>query len=128
MGGCDSSMEYHKNNISKNTIQDLKNTENFSSSSMPLISSSVLPETNDNLIGKNNNSTDKSNPIEDKQYILSYKIAKREDVLKKYIISKKVLGDGATAVVYLAQNSSNQKFALKRIIKEKIIKSSFFAI
>ena len=121
MGTCESSIKYSKTNISRNNTQNLKYSENFSSSSLPSISSSVVPEICDNHIAKKHNSGDRSNPFENKQYILSPKIAKREDITKKYKISKKVLGDGATAIVNLGENSSNVKFAIKRIIKEKIM-------
>ena len=87
MGTCESSIKYSKTNISRNNTQNLKYSENFSSSSLPSISSSVVPEICDNHIAKKHNSGDRSNPFENKQY----------------------------------KNSSNVKFAIKRIIKEKIM-------
>ena len=46
-------------------------------------------------------------------------ISKREDITRKYKISKNILGDGATSLVFAAENSKKEKFAIKRISKEK---------
>ena len=120
MGTCDSSIQNRKL-ISKNNISNnIETSEYFSSSSLPTISSSVFSQKNISHINKKHNSTDKTNPLEDKQYILSERIAKREDITKKYKISKKVLGDGATALVYLAENSNKERVAIKRILKDNI--------
>ena len=116
MGNCDSSIERrHIKNLSINN--DYSN--NFSSPSLPSISSSSK------IIQKNNkrsNSTEKIFPSKSKEYILSENIAKREDISQKYKLSKQVLGDGATSIVYVGEEiSSKKKFAIKRIIKEKIL-------
>ena len=123
MGACDSSIQNRKiipsNHINNNTTTEYSGY--FSSSSLPTISSSVFPQNNNSHISKKHNSTEKTYPLEDKQYILPERIAKREDITKKYKISKTLLGDGATALVYLAENSNKEKFAIKRILKDKII-------
>ena len=122
MGACDSSIQNRKiisnNHINNNTTEY---SGYFSSSSLPSISSSVFPQNNNAHISKKHNSTEKTYPLEDKQYILPERIAKREDITKKYKVSKTILGDGATALVYLAENSNKEKFAIKRILKDKII-------
>ena len=59
------------------------------------------------------------NIYENNKYILPIELAKREDITKKYKISKNILGDGATSLVYSAENLMKEKFAIKRIMKEK---------
>ena len=120
MGTCDSSIQNRKLISKSNISNNIETSEYFSSSSLPTISSSVFSQKNISHINKKHNSTDKTNPLEDKQYILSERIAKREDITKKYKISKKVLGDGATALVYLAENSNKERVAIKRILKDNI--------
>lgn len=116
MGNCDSSIE--RKHISKLSINN-DYSNNFSSPSLPSISSSSK------FIQKNNkrsNSTEKIFPSKNKDYILAENIAKREDISKKYKLSKQILGDGATSIVYVGEEiSSKKKFAIKRIIKEKIL-------
>ena len=118
MGACDSINESRIKKLSKNSF--LKESEAhsyFSSSSLPIISPSVF--TQKLPISKKHKSIDKLNPLNDKKFILPQSIAKREDITHKYTISK-ILGDGATAQVFLGENSSKQKFAIKRIKKDKI--------
>ena len=124
MGNCDSSTENNrlKNKSKLNLTKDYYEfPSNFSSSSLPCINSSYFSHKNYMPNLKKNNSTEKTTPLENKQYFLPERIAKREDITKKYKLSKKVLGDGATSLVYLAENSSKQKFAIKRISKVKIV-------
>ena len=126
MGNCDSSIESMrlKHSSRQNISKDYKVfSSNFSSSSLPSVSSSFnmnqeSQESSHNH--KRNNSIVKNNPLSNKQYLLPERIAKREDITKKYRISKKVIGDGATSLVYLGENKAKEKFALKRIFKEKI--------
>ena len=120
MGSCDSSME---NRIKKKSKLSLSNNlAEFSTNSCPslpnLSSSNFRENYSHNL--KKYNSVQKNNTIQNKQYILPDGIAKREDITKYYRISRKILGDGATSIVYLAENLSKQKFAIKRIPKEKL--------
>ena len=121
MGNCDSSTE--RKHISKLSINNDYST-NFSSPSLPSISSSskIIQKSNINNNNKRSNSTEKKLPSKNKQYILSENISKREDISQKYKLSKQILGDGATSIVYVAEEiSSKKKFAIKRIIKEKIL-------
>ena len=114
MGSCDSSLETLRNSNSKfSVLQDKTDSISDSSSSLPNLSI-------ENQYLKKYNSAEETNSIQNKQYILPERIAKREDITKKYKISQKILGDGATSLVYLAENSSKKKFAIKRIAKEKI--------
>ena len=120
MGNCES-MQNRTKKISKIlSFKDSNRNSKYSSSSSPNLSSTHMPKDDSLLINaKKYNSVRKLNIYENNQYILPIELAKREDITKKYIISKTVLGDGATSLVYLAENSSKQKFAIKRINKEK---------
>lgn len=120
MGNCES-MQNRTKKISKIlSFKDSNRNSKYSSSSSPNLSSAHMPKDDSLLINaKKYNSVRKLNIYENNQYILPMELAKREDITKKYIISKTVLGDGATSLVYLAENSSKQKFAIKRINKEK---------
>jgi serine/threonine protein kinase len=120
MGNCES-MQNRTKKISKIlSFKDSNRNSKYSSSSSPNLSSTHMPKDDSLLINaKKYNSVRKLNIYENNQYILPMELAKREDITKKYIISKTVLGDGATSIVYLAENSSKQKFAIKRINKEK---------
>ena len=120
MGNCES-MQNRTKKISKIlSFKDSNRNSKYSSSSSPNLSSTHMPKDDSLLINaKKYNSVRKLNIYENNQYILPMELAKREDITKKYIISKTVLGDGATSLVYLAENSSKQKFAIKRINKEK---------
>lgn len=123
MGNCDSSAKSHhfKNNskleISKNNGEYLSN---LSSSSLPTTSSSYLNQKNNLNLLKRHNSTEKKIPLKKEQYLLPKNIAKRKDITKKYKISNKIIGSGATCTVYLGENSSGEQFAIKRIPKVKI--------
>lgn len=120
MGNCES-MQNRTKKISKIlSFKDSNRNSIYSCSSSPNLSSTHMPKDDSLLINaKKYNSVRKLNIYENNQYILPMELAKREDITKKYIISKTVLGDGATSLVYLAENSSKQKFAIKRINKEK---------
>ena len=125
MGSCDSSLEHLRNKKSKYSISPKKNKFaelklDFSSSLPELSSAATTKDEEYRLNIKKCNSVEETNSLQNKQYILPERIAKREDITRKYKISKKILGDGATSLVYLAENSSKKKFAIKRISKEKI--------
>ena len=124
MGNCDSSTENIR--IRNNPKQKMKKNYGispsyYSSSSLPSITSSFFNQKDRPRHLKSNNSTEVTNPLENKQYILSERIAKREDINKKYRFSKKILGDGATSLVYLGENSSKEKYAIKQIPKVKFL-------
>ena len=118
MGSCDSSMENRHTFNSK--ISLVNNIGEFTSNSSTNLSISNLSTLNSTHSIKKYYSQEKTNPMLSKQYILPETIAKREDVFKKYRLSRHILGDGATSIVYLAENSAKQKFAIKRIPKEKM--------
>ena len=125
MGTCDSSLGNLKNHNSKISLSpESFNSFINSSSSTPNLCSSGISSQNENESCKHNlkkyNSVEEINSIQNNQYIIPERIAKREDVTQKYRITRKILGDGATSVVYLAENSAKQKFAIKRIPKAKI--------
>ena len=119
MGNCDSITNRSKKISRLLTLQDSSRNTIGSSTSLPKVSSIFhkYPPTILNL--KKNNSVEKTNPHQDSQYILPIELAKREDITQKYKISKQILGDGATSLVFLAENSAKKKFAIKRIPKEK---------
>ena len=122
MGTCESLTENHLKLHSK---QDIKKyygeyPSNFSSSSLLCISSTVFNKQNNPHSYKKNNSIEKNTPLDNRQYLLSERISKREDITKKYRFSKKILGDGATSLVYLGENSLKEKVAIKKIPKIKI--------
>ena len=124
MGNCDSSTENIR--IKNNPKQEMKKNYGilpsyYSSSSLPNITSSFFNQKDRPRHLKSNNSTEVTNPLENKQYIFSERIAKREDINKKYRFSKKILGDGATSLVYLGENSSKEKYAIKQIPKVKML-------
>ena len=121
MGACNS-IENRKRESSNNLNKD-EFFQNYSSSCLPSISSSVFPQTDNFMISKKHISSEKTNPLKEKEFILPETIAKRGDITKEYKISKTILGDGATALVYLAENKKKQKFAIKRILKDKIFGS-----
>ena len=128
MGACDSSQENHEKFISSQIISsNLKKNnfleENYSSTCLPsfLNKNDLSKKDNDGLLSlRKNLSTDSS---ENKKYILSEQISLREDVTKKYKLGKRMLGDGATSIVYVAENLNKEKFAIKRIKKDNIIPS-----
>ena len=128
MGTCDSSQEMHqKFSSSKNLSISLSNDSfpNYSSSSsLPIVSSnnknSFKNKNNLSLMKKKYNSSDSSNSS---MYILSEDISIRDDITKEYKLGKMMLGDGATAKVYVAENNEKKKFAIKRILKDNIIPS-----
>ena len=128
MGTCDSSKEIHqKFSSSKNISLSLSNDSypNYSSSSpLPIVSSkskSSFKDQNDlSLMKKKYNSSDSSNSS---KYILSEDISIRDDITKEYKLGKMMLGDGATSIVYVAENNEKKKFAIKRILKDNIIPS-----
>ena len=123
MGNCDSSTENIR--IKNNPKQEMKKNygilPSYYSSSLPSITSSFFNQKDRPHHLKSNNSTEVTNPLENKQYIFSERIAKREDINKKYRFSKKILGDGATSLVYLGENSSKEKYAIKQIPKVKML-------
>ena len=122
MGACDSSLQNIKQHNSKFSLKsDKEQKGSISSISLPNLSSLRFKKSDTSEINlKKYNSAKETNSLQDNQYILPQKYAKREDITKKYKISKKVLGDGATSKVFLAEDSSKRKYAIKRIPKEKI--------
>ena len=128
MGTCNSSQEINKKfSSSKNLSLSLSNDSypNYSSSSpLPIVSSknkNSFQDKNDlSLMKKKYNSSDSSNSS---KYILSEEIAIRDDITKEYKLGKMMLGDGATSIVYVAENNVKKKFAIKRILKDNIIPS-----
>ena len=122
MGNCDSlqtrSKKFSKilsynNNINENRISA------HSSPTLSNVSNYLNKETQISQNHQKNNSVRKMNIYENNKYILPIELAKREDITKKYKISKNILGDGATSLVYSAENLMKEKFAIKRIMKEK---------
>ena len=128
MGTCDSSKEIlPKFSSSKNISLSLSNDSypNYSSSSpLPIVSSknknSFQDQNGLSLMKKKYNSSDSSNSS---KYILSEDISIRDDITKEYKLGKMMLGDGATSIVYVAENNEKKKFAIKRILKDNIIPS-----
>ena len=119
MGTCDSSLENREHFISSKL-----SGYPLSSTSLPSLTNKNIFSQNDDLLSyKKNSSNLSSNSSENKKYILSDKIAIREDVTKKYKLGKRMLGDGATSIVYVAENSEKKKFAIKRVKKDNIIPS-----
>ena len=129
MGGtCESSQEIHQKFISSKIISTPSSNHsfsgNFSSSSLPNISLTKNFSSNKDLLSiKKNVSNLSNNSSENNKYILSYNIAIRDDVSKKYKLGKRMLGDGATSIVYVAENMNKEKFAIKRIFKDNVIPS-----
>ena len=119
MGNCDSSNE-NRSKLERSKVYG-EYPSNFSSTSLPTVSSSYFNQKDSLVHLQKHNSTEKTNPLKNKQYLLSERIAKREDITKKYKLSKNILGDGATSLVYIGENSSGQKFAIKRIPKAKMV-------
>jgi serine/threonine protein kinase len=119
MGNCDSSNE-NRSKLERSKFNG-EYPSNCSSTSLPTLSSSYFNQKDAQINLKKHNSTEKMNPLKNKQYLLSERIAKREDITKKYKLSKSILGDGATSLVYIGENSSRQKFAIKRIPKAKMV-------
>ena len=78
--------------------------KNTRSQSPPSSNSSNLPYNNGN--GSN--------------YILPSNLAKYDNIKNYYNISSSQIGEGTSAKVFEATNSNNEKFAIKRISKEKI--------
>lgn len=118
MGNCDSSNE-NRSKLDRSKIYG-EYPSNCSSTSLPTLSSSYFNQKDVPTHLKKHSSTEKTNPLKNKQYLLSERIAKREDITKKYKLSKNILGDGATSLVYIGENSSRKKFAIKRIPKAKM--------
>ena len=125
MGACDSPQEVRQKLISSQTLSlsDNISSDYLSSSSLPSVSSknkNIFPEKIDLSIMKKNNS---SNSTNSSKYILSNDTVIRDDITKKYKLGKIMLGDGATSMVYVAENNEKKKFAIKRILKDNIIPS-----
>ena len=128
MGNCDSSSENSHLKYLTNREKSKESTRSsmsFSSNSLPRIPSNYLNQEEDiqYRLKKFN-----SIHLENKQYILPERLAKREDITKKYRISNIFLGDGATSLVFQAENFKGEKFAIKKIQKEKIINKKEVAI
>ena len=121
MGACDSSLENHEKFINSH-ISNQFSSEFLSSNSLPSLANKNLFSKGNNLLSlRKNNSNLSTNSSENIKYILSDTISIRDDVTKKYKLGKRMLGDGATSIVYVAENSEKKKFAIKRIKKDNII-------
>ena len=86
MGNCDSTIDNHllKNNSQKVITKDYREfSSHFSSSSLTTLNSDIFNKKDIPLQHKKNNSTKNVNPLENKQYLLSESISKREDITKK---------------------------------------------
>ena len=122
MGTCDTLSNNHIKQKSK--FNSSKNNSKYStsfSSSVPDLSSLISFRDESVKVNlKKYNSMGETSSMQNNQYILPERISKREDITKKYRISNHILGDGATAKVYLAEDFSGKKFAIKCIPKEKI--------
>ena len=123
MGNCDSFQTRSKKTFSNILLYNDNNTENristHSSTTLSNLSNFLHKDAHISQTHQKNNSVRKMNTYDNNQYILPIELAKREDITKKYKISKHLLGDGATSLVYSAENLSKEKFAIKRISKEK---------
>jgi len=130
MGTCDSSnVNRLKSTFQPDEIEEYdKPTSSKSSNFLPKLSLNSSKNDDSIHLLKKNNSTDKNSPIDKKQFLLSEKIAKRENIHKNYKFSKTVLGDGATSQVYLAKNKEGKRFSIKKIPKIKILKKPDIAI
>ena len=122
MGSCDSSLQNIKQHNSKfSLLSDKQQKSSISSNSLPNLSSLKFKKSDNSEINlKKYNSAQETNSLQNIQYILPERYAKREDITKKYKISRKVLGEGATSLVFLAEDSLKRKYAIKRIPKEKV--------
>ena len=121
MGLCASNKNLKKKDNKVTSQIDTKILSNSDSSILSKYSSqSLFNSDNYQANLKKYNSAQETNKLKNIQYILPEKMAKREDISKNYKISNKILGDGGTSIVYLAENSAKEKFAIKRIPKEKI--------
>jgi serine/threonine protein kinase len=122
MGTCDTLSKNHLKQKSK--FNSSKNNSKYSSSFSSLVPDlSSLISFQDESVKvnlKKYNSMGETSSWQNNRYILPERISKREDITKKYRISNHILGDGATAKVYLAEDFSGKKFAIKCIPKEKI--------
>ena len=122
MGTCDTLSKNHIKQKSK--FNSSKNNSKYStsfSSSVPDLSSLISFRDESVKVNlKKYNSMGETSSLQNNQYILPERISKREDITKKYRITRHILGDGATAKVYLAEDFSGKKFAIKCIPKEKI--------
>ena len=112
MGNCDSSNQYLNNRR-----DSIKFVPNYSSPSLPVVTS--LKEKKYNLIShksKKNLSTERNT------YLLPENISKREDITKIYRLSKNIFSYGATSLLYIGEKNTKEKFAVKRILKQNIVK------
>ncbi len=122
MGTCNSMTKNHLKQKSKINFSETNPTfSTSSSSSVPDLSSLISFQDESIRVNlKKYNSMEETKSLQNNQYILPERICIREDITKKYRISNHMLGDGATAKVFLAEDFSGKKFAIKRIPKEKI--------
>ena len=111
MGNCDSSNEFSR----KRDYSEY--TSNFSSPSLPTVAKrpekkddTKSPKLTKNLSSKN------------MKYILPESISKRQDITEVYKLSKNIVSYGATSLLYIGENNSKEKFAVKRVVKSTIKK------
>jgi serine/threonine protein kinase len=111
MGNCDSSNRFYQ------TKKSSEYNYNYSSPSLPKVTSLKEKKSNSNSHkSKKNLSTEKY------KYLLPETIAKREDITNYYKLSKNIVSSGATSLLYIGENSQKEKFAVKRVVKSKIMK------
>ena len=118
MGTCDSSQESTQKLISSQNFNSSMSNNSFSSSSLPTMSSKNIFQEKSGLMRLKNSSSNLSS--DSSKYILPKEITIREDITKKYKLGKIMLGDGATSLVYVAENFEKKKFAIKRIFKDNL--------
>ena len=111
MGNCDSSNEFARRKGYS------EYTSNFSSPSLPTVvkrpeknADSKSRKLSKNLSSKNMN------------YILPENISKRQEITDTYKLSKNIISYGATSLLYIGENASKEKFAVKRVVKSNIKK------
>ena len=56
------------------------------------------------------------------KYILPENISKRQEITDTYKLSKNIFSYGATSLLYIGENASKEKFAVKRVVKSNIKK------
>jgi len=118
MGNCDTITNHSKKLRILSQKNLYKNPYSNSSSSLPNYNFDLPKEADSPMFHKKYHSVRKSSLHDEKQYILPIELANREDITKKYKLTKKILGDGGTSLVYFAENSAKKPFAIKRINKD----------
>ena len=111
MGNCDSSNEFSRR-------RDYSEyTSNFSSPSLPTVAK--RPEKNSDSKSRK---LSKNLSSKNMKYILPENISKRQEITDTYKLSKNIVSYGATSLLYIGENASKEKFAVKRVVKSNIKK------